>query len=94
MEGGQWSPDASGCTVRQHGVEFGLGQGQAVWGKVARAAGYRRADCPDVVCCVMTYSAMLPSWSCQSREFLQEVVWGRASCDYLYAGDSWLCDEA
>ena len=84
-----------GCTVPQHGVEFGLGHGQAVWGKAAWTAGYRRAGCcPDVLCCVVTYSAMVPSWSCQPREFLQEAVWGCASCDDLHTGDLWWCTEA
>ena len=39
MEGGQpWSLIMPGCTVLQHGVELGLGCGQAVRGKTARVA--------------------------------------------------------
>ena len=96
--GTRWRADGhgpSGFIVSQHGFEFGVSHGQAVWGKVARAAGYRRAGCfPELMCCVVTYSTMVPSWSCQPGEFFQEAVWGRFSCDDLYDGDWWWFEEA
>jgi len=41
MEGGPWTLGASGSAVLQHGIELGLGDGQAVWCQAAWAAGYR-----------------------------------------------------
>ena len=38
--GRPWTLGASGCAVLQHGVELGLGHGQAVRFKPAWAAGY------------------------------------------------------
>jgi len=60
MENGRpWALGTSGCTVFQHGVELGLGHGQAIWGKAARAASYRQAGfCPDVMCSVVPHLAM------------------------------------
>jgi hypothetical protein len=41
MESGQsWAFGASGLTVLQHSVEFGLSYGEAVWSKATWAAGY------------------------------------------------------
>ena len=96
MESGRpWALGASGCTVLQHGVELGLGHGQTVWGKATRAAGYRRAGCcPDVVCSVVPHLAVAPRWFRQPREFFQEFIWGRASCDDFHTGDCWWRDEA
>ena len=40
MGGGwPWALGTSGCTVPQHGIELGLGHGQAVRSKAAWAAG-------------------------------------------------------
>ena len=76
MEGGR--PRALGAfdgAVPQHGVELGLGDGQAVWCQAAWAAGYRWAGCcADVMRCVVLDFAMAPSWLGQPREFLQEAV--------------------
>jgi hypothetical protein len=75
-------PTASGCTVVQHGVELSLGHGKTVWDEAARAPGCRRAGCcPDVMCSFVPHLATAACWFRQPREFLQEFVWGRASCD-------------
>ena len=79
---------ASGSAVPQHGVELGLGDGQAVWCQAAWAAGYRWAGCcADVMCCVVLDLAVAPCWLGQPREFLQDAVWWRASCDDFHTGD-------
>ena len=89
MGGGRpWTFGASGCTAPQHGVELGLGHGQAVRIKAAWAAGYWRAGrCLDVMCGVKPHLVMAPCRFRQLREFLQEAVWGLASCDDFYTGD-------
>jgi len=96
MEGGRpWALGASGCTVLQHGVELGLDHGQAIWGKAARTAGCRRAGCcPDLVCSAVPHLTIVTCWFCQPRKFLQEFVWGRASCNNFHTGDCWWRDAA
>ena len=89
MEGGRpRALGASGGAVPQHGVELGLGDGQAVWCQAAWAAGYRWAGCcADVMRRVVLDFAIAPCWLGQPREFLQEAVWWRASCDDLHTAD-------
>jgi len=89
MEGGQpWALGTSGSAVPQHGVELGLGDGQAVWGKAAWVAGYRWAGCcVDVMCRVVADLTMAPCWLGQPREFFQKAVWWCVSCDDFYTGD-------
>ena len=91
IEGGrQWALGASVIAVPQHGFEFGLGDGQAVWCQAAWAVGYRWAGCcADVMCCVVLDLEVAPCWLGQPREFLPVAVCGRASCDGLHTGDSW-----
>jgi len=96
MEGGRpWALGASGCAVLQHGVELGLGHGQAVRIKAARAAGYWRAGCcVDMMRGVVPHLAMAPSRFRQIRKILQEAGKGLASRDDLYTGNGRRCDEA
>jgi hypothetical protein len=96
MEGGRpQSLGASGCAVQQHGVELGLGHGQAFRIKAAWAAGYWRAGCcANVVRGVVPHLAMAAGWFRQLREFFQEAVRGRASCNDFYTGDGCWCNEA
>ena len=92
VEGGRaWAIGASGCAILQHGVELGLGHGQAFGMKVAWAAGYWRAGCcANVMLGVVPHLAIAPCWFRQLREFLQEAVRGRASRDDFYTGEGWI----
>ena len=51
--------------------------------------GMLQVDCVlcGVMCCVVLDLAVAPCWLGQPREFLQEAVWWRASCDDLHTAD-------
>jgi hypothetical protein len=89
VEGGRpWALGASGCTVLQHGVDLGLGDGQTFRVKAAGAAGYwRPGRCSNVMRRVVPHLAMAPCGLHQFRESLQEAVRGRAFHHYFYTGD-------
>jgi hypothetical protein len=96
MESGRpWALGTSGCTVAQHSIALGLGHSQVIRSKAAWAAGYWWPwCCLNVVHGIVPHFMMDPSRFGQLQQFLQDAVWGRASCDGFHTGYRWMCDEA
>ena len=78
MEGGRpWALGVSGCAVLQHGVELGLGYGQAFRIKAAWAAGHWRARCcANVLCGECRISRWLPVGFVSSRNSSRRLSGG------------------
>jgi len=96
MEGGRtWTLGGAGCAVLQRGVEFSLGHCHAIRCKAAWATGYwRTGRRADMVRGVVPHVTIYAGRFGELREFLQEAVYGHASCNDLHTGDEWWCCKA